>query len=465
MFIGRERELRVLNDRYESGEFEFVAVYGRRRVGKTTLITEFCKDKKTILFPALETNAKDNLAALSAAVFAYTNPGATAAPTFSGFGQVFDYIAGLAKNERIVLVIDEYPYLAESDRSVSSVLQHAIDRTFKQTKLMLIVCGSSMSFMERQVLGYNSPLYGRRTAQIKLLPFDYAAAAKWFPSYTPEERAVSFAVLGGVPMYLERFKPQRDVYQNILDCVMRPDAFLFEEPSNLLKQELREPQTYNAVITAIVAGKTKLSEIASSVGIDTGSTAKYIDNLISLGVVKKETPLLSATSKKTIYLIADPFFRFWYRFVPRNLAAIYAGRIGDIFETAVKANLPDFMGLAFEEICKEFLLYRGRKLPFVIGRIGQWWGGNPKTKRQAQIDIVALGGDEKEAVVGSCKYRNEQTGLGVLDELKESAEAMGGNFDKTYYTIFSKSGFSPPLTAAAKADPFVRLITLNEMYE
>jgi AAA+ ATPase superfamily predicted ATPase len=379
-------------------------------------------------------------------------------PSFDGFQQAFDYIAERAVNERFIFVIDEFPYLAESDRSVSSVLQNTIDHKFKDTKLMLILCGSSMSFMEKQVLNYNSPLYGRRTAQIKLLPFRYFDAAKWFPSYPPEQKALAFAVLGGIPMYLEKFSDKKNVYRNILDSVMNTDAVLFEEPSNLLKQELREPQTYNAIITAIANGKTKLSEISSSVGLETGSVTKYIDNLISLGIVKKEKPLLSDSGKRTIYLIADNFFRFWYKFVPQNMAAILSDNISKIFDVAVKAYLPEYMGLAFEEICKEFLLTRAQNLPFVISQIGQWWG------KEAQIDIVALSPDKTELIAGSCKYRNKTTALGVLTELKEYTAVLGGNYKKTYYYIFSKGVFSSALMDAAKSDTSVRLISLDEIY-
>ena len=463
MFIGREKEMNTLNKHYSSGDFEFITIYGRRRVGKTTLIKEFCKNKRTILFPAIETNAKNNMITLSAAIFACTDPGRPF-PSFDTFQNALDHIAELAKHERIVFVIDEFPYLAQSDRSVSSVLQNTIDHKFKDTKLMLILCGSSMSFMERQVLGYNSPLYGRRTAQIKLLPFGYHVTAEWFPSYPPEDLALSFAVLGGVPMYLEKFSDKKSVHRNILDSVMHTDAVLFEEPSNLLKQELREPQTYNAIITAMAAGRTKLSEISSAVGIEAGLLVKYLDNLIVLGIIKKERPLLTDNTKKTIYLIADPFFRFWYRFVPRNMAAIVSDRMPDLFDAAVKAHLPEYMGLAFEDICKEFLLTRAEGLPFVIGQIGQWWGGDPVTKAQMQIDIVALSSNGDEMIAGSCKYRNEPAPLNVLNELKAAVAALGGKFRKTHYYVFSKSGFSPSLTDAANNDPSVRLVPLDELY-
>jgi hypothetical protein len=349
--------------------------------------------------------------------------------------------------------------------------------------------------MEKQVLNYNSPLYGRRTAQIKLLPFRYFDAAQWFPSYPPEQQALAFAVLGGIPMYLEKFSDKKNVYQNILDSVMHTDAVLFEEPSNLLKQELREPQTYNAIITAVANGKTKLSEISSSVGLETGSVTKYIDNLISLGIVKKERPLLSAGGKKTIYLLADHFFRFWYKFVPQNMAAILSGNISKIFNVAVKTYLPEYMGLAFEEICKEFLLTRAQNLPFVISQIGQWWDTKKRHGKAvlmnnvarcspnesqtkivsgfalanpagavAQIDIVALSPDKTEIIVGSCKYRNKTTALGVLAELKEYAAALDGNYKRTYYYIFSKGVFSSALMNAAKSDTSVRLISLDEIY-
>jgi AAA+ ATPase superfamily predicted ATPase len=245
---------------------------------------------------------------------------------------------------------------------------------------------------------------------------------------------------------------------------MRPDAVLFEEPSNLINQELRDPQKYNSIVAAIAGGRTRLSEISAAVGIETGSLTGYIDNLIALGIVKKERPILSESNKKTIYQVADNFFRFWYRFVLRNMTMIVSDNIQNTFDAAVGSHLSEFMGLAFEEICKEFLLTNNDGLPFIISRIGQWWGGDPVSKAQMQIDIVALSHDGREAIVGSCKYRNEPASQNVLNELRAAAEAMGGGVDKTYYYIFSKSGFSTSLTDAARADDSVRLIALDELY-
>ncbi|MCL2031979.1 MAG: ATP-binding protein [Methanomassiliicoccaceae archaeon] len=464
MFIGREKEMEILNRRYASGKFEFLTIYGRRRVGKTALIREFCKDKKTIFFPAIETDARNNLDLLSMAIYACTDPNSTARPPFERFYQAFDYIAEFAEKEKIVFVIDEFPYLAESERSLMSVLQQMIDHKFQNMDMMLILCGSSMSFMEHQVHGYKSPLYGRRTGQIKLLPFRYSDMTKWFPSYTPEDLTLVYAAVGGIPTYLREFSEGKTVRQNILDALMGSDALLIEEPSNLLKQEMREPKIYNAIITAVAVGRTKLSEISAAVGMDTGSVTKYIDNLISIGIIKKEVPLLSENKKKTVYLVADNFFRFWYRFVPPNMGPILSGRMPEAFDVAVAPRLPEFMGLVFEDICKEFLMYNDHCNPFIITRIGQWWGGDPVTKEQRQIDLVALPHDDREVIVGSCKYRNEPASLSALDRLKEDAEAMGGRFKRTYYYIFSKSGFSSSLIDMARSDGQIRLISLDELY-
>ncbi|MCL2317837.1 MAG: ATP-binding protein [Methanomassiliicoccaceae archaeon] len=459
--------MEILNNRYKSGKFEFLTIYGRRRVGKTELITEFIKDKNSIFFPAIEANARDNLKLLTAAIYDYAVSNKKTAPDIGrieSFQEAFDTIAELAAQEKFVFVIDEFPFAVKSDPSIMSRLQHLIDHKLKKTDIMMIFSGSSMSFMEKQVHGYKSPLYGRRTGQIKLLPFRYDEIEKWFPTYTPEELALTFGVIGGVPSYLGQFSGKVSVKQNILNEIMKKDAMLFEETTNLMKQELSEPKTYNSIIAAIAQGRTKLSEISTAVGVETGPLTTYIDNLISLGIIKKERPILSDVSKKTLYLIADNYFRFWYRFVLKNTVTILSGKMPEEYDSAVGQHLSEYMGLAFEEMCKEFLLYRDEKLPFNVSQIGQWWGGDPISKSQVQIDIVALSSDSDKVIFGSCKYRSEKTSVSDLNELKASAEAMGGTFKKVYYYIFSKSGFSPSLIKAAEKDDSVRLIPLNELY-
>ena len=254
MFLCREHELQVLNRRYQSEACECVVVYGRRRVGKTALITEFAKDKKTILFPALKATARDNLEALSKAIAAYRAPGVSGAPVYRSFDDAFTEITHLAKDERVVFIIDELPFLCEADDSIPSRLQHLLDHEWKETKLYLILCGSSMSFMEKEILSEKSPLFGRRTAQLKVMPLSYVDAARFHPELSPEDNALIYGVTGGIPHYINLLQVKENVRDALIENFFDRSAYLFEEPENLLRQELREPAIYNSIITAIAEG-------------------------------------------------------------------------------------------------------------------------------------------------------------------------------------------------------------------
>lgn len=462
MFVGRERELKKLERMYQSGKLEVAIIYGRRRVGKTTLINEFCRNKRTVFFAAQENSAGQNLETLSRAISEAMTGESAVNAVYRSFTDAFIKIGEMSKYERLIWVIDEYPYLAQADRGISSLLQNFLDHQLKGTKLFLILCGSSMSFMEKQVLGYQSPLYGRRTAQFRILPFDYLDTGKWFPDYSCEERALIYGITGGVPMYLEQFSPDLSIKENLLENLFDRNAVLFEEPSNLLKQELREPAVYNAVVTAIASGKTKLSEIASTVGIETGLCSKYIANLIALGIVKRETPVTDPNSKRPVYLIEDQFFRFWYTFVPPNISAVQSGRMEKSYPTTVESRLSDYMGLTFEKMCREYILYYDDRLPFSIGAAGQWWGGNPKTHKQAQIDIVVTSAEDDSGIIGSCKFRESPVAENELRLMEEYADAMG-HFGQRYYYLFSKSGFTESLKNREK-EGRIRLIALKDMF-
>ena len=462
MFIGRERELDRLEKMYRSDKFECAIIYGRRRVGKTTLINEFSKGKKTIFYVGLESNVNANLEGFSKAIFSYTMPEATIYPIFKSFDESFEYIATTIKDERLILVIDEYPYIAGSDKSLSSVLQKHIDYTFKNTKLFIILCGSSMSFMEYQVLGYKSPLYGRRTAQFKILPFTYYESAGFNPHYKNEDNAMVYGMTGGVPLYIEKVSSNTSIEQNIKDNFLDKNSFLFEEPSNLLKQELREPQTYNAIITAVANGASRLNEIATKTGLETGVCSKYLSVLISLGIIKKDTPVTEKSAKKTIYLIGDKLFNFWYRFVPGNMASIMSGRIESAYNKGIKPYLSEYMGRVFEDMCKDYLLFWCKDLPIDIGAIGQWWGNDPVEKRQVQIDIVVASSDGKSAIFGECRYKNDLMDNSVLDELIYESKLIGGLEDRYYY-LFSKTGFTDRLKARA-VENGVKLVVLDDLY-
>jgi len=326
----------------------------------------------------------------------------------------------------------------------------------------LILCGSSMSFMEYQVLGYESPLYGRRTGQFKIQALTYKELTAFNPTLTPEQQAFIYGITGGIPHYINKLDVENDVDEALKENLFNTSSYLFEEPENLLKQELREPAIYNSVITAIAGGASRSNEIATKVGIESPICAKYLKVLLDLGILIKETPVTEKPGKKTVYAIGDNFFRFWYRFVPQNTSAISAGRIERIYDAVIKKYYSDYMGLIFEQMCREYLFQYAEDVPVVLSDIGQWWGTDPKAKKEVQIDIVGTPTEGNEYVIGSCKYRNTPVGVDELELLKHYAEVFGKG-EKYHYYIFSKAGFTQGLQELADKGE-VKLVTLEDMY-
>lgn len=460
MFIGRERELSTLNKLYASGKFEFVVLYGRRRVGKTALLNHFIEDKPAIYFMGVESNEKQNLENFSKCILEYTS-GISADNSFLSFQAALETVFKLSEKDRLILVIDEYPYAARASKSLASTLQLLIDRYKDRSKLMLILCGSSMSYMEDHVLAYKAPLYGRRTAQIKLLPFDFAETCRCFGNFSNEEKAIAYGIVGGTPQYLLQINDDLSIEENIKNTFLEPTSTLYEEPTNLLKQEVREPAIYTAIITAIATGYSRMSEISGKVGEETNVCTSYLRNLVSLGIVTKETPYGEKASKKSIYSIDDNMFRFWYRFVPENSSMISRGA-ADLVYRRIEPYISDYMGKVFEEICKQYLwkLLLSGSSPIEFNSLGRWWGNDPINKCQAEIDI--MGEQNKEtAVFAECKWKNETTDLGVLDTLISHSELFP--YKNKHLFLFSKSGFTKGCIDKAKELGNVSLITYDDI--
>ena len=469
MFLCRETELRKLNNRFNKNQMECVIIYGRRRVGKTALINEFVKDKPVIYFPALNTSARDNLTALSKAIWSFLHPDAAEAPVYASFDAAFTEITRIAKKERIVFVIDEFPYLSKADDSIPSRLQHLLDHNWKDSKLYLILCGSSLSFMEKEVLSIKSPLFGRRTAQFKVEPLTYLDATKFHPELPPATNALIYGITGGIPHYINKLAVENNLKDALLENFFDTSAYLFEEPQNLLKQELREPAIYNSIITAIANGAAKLNEISQRTGLETAKCTKYIHVLTELGIIQKIKPVTEKAERKTLYKIADPFFRFWYRFVPGNMMPISAGAMARNYDAAIGSYLSSYMGPVFEDICRQYLIYYAANLPFAIHEIGEWWGPDPIQKKEVQLDIVALASKEnnmqagRQFLIGSCKYKNEKTDIDELNLIRAYTSIFTNANDECFYYIFSKSGFTDALLEKQEKGE-VRLVTLEEMY-
>lgn len=460
MFVGRERELQKLNSMYNNGKFEFAVFYGRRRVGKTTLITEFIKDKNAIYYMASEGTQKENLIGLSKAVLE-KSVGIGTTMSFQDFSSLLDYIDSICDKEQIILAIDEYPYLAASYPAISSLLQQHIDQRWKESKLFLILCGSSMSFMEYQVLGYKSPLYGRRTAQFKIHPFTFFESKQMLSMYSNEEQAILYGITGGIPEYLSRINCKCSLDENIVELFFQESGRFFEEPTNLLKQELKEPATYHSIISAIAGGGSRLNEIATKTGLESSGCSNQITSLISLGIVRKEVPITEdSSSRKTLYRLEDNMFLFWYRFVRPNISSIIRGIGNSIYDSLVKPELNNFMGSVFEEICQQYLYLPDvfSKLPCCFGTIGRWWGNNPREKRQEEIDIMAVQGSI--ALFAECKWRNSKVTSEVAETLLRRAAMF--TYPSKYYIIFSKSGFDQSLIDYVKGGD-IQLISFEDM--
>lgn len=298
MFYCREKELSDLNRRYSEGKFECAIVYGRRRVGKTALINEFCKNKPTIFFSALNATSGENLEALSGAIYEKDHKYGASAPVYKSFDDALSDITRMAEEERLIFVIDEYLYLAKAEQSISSRLQHIIDHHWQNGKLFLILCGSSMSFMENQVLGYESPLYGRRTAQYKIEALTYREITVFNPQLPCEKQALIYGVTGGIPHYINKLNVKDDVDAALLENLFSTSGYLFEEPENLLKQELREPAVYNSIISAVAGGATHSNEISTKVGLESGICSKYLKVLLDLGILKRRYRLRKSRARK-----------------------------------------------------------------------------------------------------------------------------------------------------------------------
>lgn len=453
MFVARTHELESLEELYRRSGFQMVVVYGRRRIGKTSLIDEFVKDKRTLYYTGQLRSSLLNLQELSRIIYGHFGlPAST--PSFATWSDALSFVAEQAGNERIVFVIDELPYAARTEPGLPSALQVAIDHGFKQGNVFMILCGSNEGFMESEVLGRKSPLYGRRTGQIHLGPFDYLDAARMLPELDCRDLVQLYATFGGTPHYLAQIDPHASYEHNIARLMFDKTGMLYEEPMMLLRQELREPAAYNSVLSAIAAGSTEPSRIADAAGIEQRSIGKYLRTLIGLGLVVRQVPFgeNAVRSKKGAYMVADPFLAFWYRFVEPSLGAIELGA------GAVLANqlctgqvLPSYVGRQFELIALQWVARENRagRLPFLATEFGRWWGTDPQEREEIDIDLIAANRQESAALFCECKWRNDFNETEAIATLERRSRLVG-KFRSRTYALVTKY----PVSAAtqAKAD-------------
>ena len=464
MFFGRKYELSVLEDTFKKPGFQMTVIYGRRRVGKSKLITEFIKDKRSSYYVANQSSLEDNTRKWSEQYVEDLLP-AMKGVLFNNPDDFFHFIGSNCGEEKTVLALDEIPYIAESDETFLSRLQVAIDTIFAGKNIYLIICGSAISFMEKEILSEKSPIFGRRTNQIYLKPFNYIESALFVPRYTNEEKAIVYAVTGGVAKYLSLFDDNLSLDDNLVNNFFRPSGYLYEEPLNLLMQEFRSLNTYSMVIEVCANGANKMNEIAAKAHISTATLAYVLKGLATVGIIRRINSMTEEKNKKKIsYEVSDGLYRFWYSFIPSAKAAIEMNK-GDVFYyTNVKEKLHAFMGSAFEEMCRYYTLLNGLdgNLNCLVTNVGRWWGLDHEHK-SADIDVVGIDDISKKAVIGECKFRNEILDKEVYESLVNRKGLIDRKYEEVQLLFFSLSGYSKWVKENVD-EKEVRLLTLEELY-
>ena len=457
-FVDREQEMATLQSEYERDGSALVVLYGRRRVGKTTLISEFIKNKKALFFLASEESESQNRLAFQEKAADFLNSNLLKNVEVKSWDVLFRAIMDSHFDSKPVIVLDEFQYLGKSNPAFPSVFQRIWEEILKDRQVMVILCGSLISMMQSQTLAYDSPLYGRRTAQIRLKQIPFAYYHQFFPDKSRKELIEMYAVTGGVPKYIELFSQSKDIYSAIEKCVLNRSGYLYDEPYFLLQQEVSEVGSYFSIIKAIAAGNTKLSSIAGVLEVKSTSLTKYLKTLIDLDILEREVPVTEDSpekSKKGLYKIKDNYLRFWFAFVYPNMSFIERGHGRIVMDKIRKSLVRNHIAFVYEDICRERMWEINAEgvWPFYFSKLGRYWDS------KEEIDIAAIDPDGKNLILGECKYWQEPVGVSVLRELEAKAKTVSWEKEKrkTWFVLFSVNGFTEDLRAEAAARTDLRL--------
>ncbi len=461
-FINREAEIQFLSDRAVSGKAEFIVLYGRRRIGKTELLKETFRKRKAIFFVADLGGDQDQRQRFSEAVGRLYPTPLLQEDRPPEWEPLLRYLVDLGMKERIIVILDEFPYLCSSQPALPSILQRIWDEKGKDAKLYVIICGSFVSFMEREVLGHKSPLYGRRTGQLLLPPLSLITMKGFFPHYSSEERISAYAILGGIPAYLAQFSDKLSLRENIERQILNPTAFLYDEVRFILMEELRDPKNYLSLLQSIAFGNTRMNDIVQRTGIERGPASKYLSVLQDLRLIERETTITEKQpekSRKGIYRISDNFFRFWFRFVPPYKSRLAESGPKRIMEQEILPYLDQFIGQAFDRICVEILQYlvAGGRIKLDYDKVGRWWGGNE------EIDMVAMKGDTP-VFMAEGKWSRKPVGIDILMDLRRKLSFLVSENQKggVRLGLFSRSGFTKEVEELGKKGK-VELIDIRKI--
>ena len=459
-FIDRIDEMTALEHEYQRDSASMVIVYGRRRVGKTELIRHFIQNKPSLYFLATEESESMNRMSFQEQTADFLDSDLLRSSSVVRWEVLFQQLVAATDGQRMVIVIDEFQYIGRSNPAFLSVFQRVWDNILSKANVMVILCGSLVSMMMSQTLHYDSPLYGRRTAQIKLRPITFRHYHEFFEEPLSEGGLIRrYSITGGIPKYIEMFRQSRDLREAIRGSLLTPSSFLFDEPNFLLQREVSDIGSYFSILRVIAAGNHKPSKIAALIQQKQTNLPRYLNVLMELDLVQREVPVTEADpdkSKKGLYQIRDNFIRFWFQFVYPNRSYIEMGH-ADVVMNKLEQNFIDsHVSFVYEEICRERLwnLSATGKLPGLLEKVGRWWDSSH------EIDVVGLSEEDKLLVLGECKYWAGPIGLNVLAQLEQKAAFVEWHREKrsVIYVLFSIHGFSEDLKSAAAARKDVLLV-------
>lgn len=456
-FVNRTEELSRLRELYDSADVELAVIFGRRRLGKTALVTRSLDGyDDAVVYQARQKTSSLQLQQFID-VAAETYPGVTR------LREDWETVLGYLADQDAIVVLDEFPYLVEQDESLPSVLQAMFDHEFDDSSATFVLVGSSISMMEEAALLGNSPLYGRSSLKMDIRQLPFGAAMEFFDEDVPaDDQVFTWGVFGGVPYYLEEVVPDASLGDNVQRTILSRHGSLHDEPDYVLRMELTEPTRYFSILEAIAGGNTSRNEIAGATGIEYNQLSKYLDRLSRLRLVDQHVPITERKerSKRSRYRIRDPFFRFWFRFVYGS-GDRYEELGDEAYEVLVEPELADFVSHSFEELCCTAL--RTLYPDHTITDTGQWWYSDH------EVDVVGLTTAET-LIVGECKFQQAPLGYDALSKLEGHVDELrwtpdGGRDRVEQYALFSRSGFTQSVEGVADERDDLRLFTVDDVVD
>lgn len=460
-FIAREQDLAFFERCYRRGKAQLVVLYGRRRVGKTACLREFAKDKPHVWYSCTKDTDAIQVRRLSQRLMASLPQGVRSFGSIDNWEAALRSIPQLDMPGRKLVILDEFPYAVASNGALPSILQNVWDERLCNEDVMIVLSGSSIGFMEDSLLGEGNPLYGRATGIWKMEPLTYTDASKFFPDYNPKQKLEAYGILGGIPYYLEQFDSSEDIRANVCENILARGCPLYSEVNFLLREELQEPSTYNAVLDAVAAGETQLGKIAQRGMLDTSSASTYLRRLESLRILEREFSVQMGQQERTkrgrgLWRVTDNYVRFWYAAVAPYVSELDQGDADGVWTHVIAPNLNDLLSGPFEDVCRQWVRRRNidGTLPFRCRAMGRWWQGAD------EIDVVAFG-DEHRRLLGECKFWDRPVGVDVLRGLEEKQKRLFPEEEAHLY-LFSKCGFDDD-GAFAEGIPKVHLVSASEL--